>query len=114
LPFLVPEVFGRGKGRESHARPRARRLVHLPVYERGLVNDAALLHLHPEVVAFPRPFAHAAEDRKPAVLHGDVVYKLHDEHGLAHARAAEEADLAAGLVRGQEVHHLDAGLEDLL
>jgi hypothetical protein len=44
---------------------------------------------------------------------GDVVDELHDEHGLADAGAAEEADLAALAVRGEEVDDLDAGLEDL-
>ena len=44
---------------------------------------------------------------------GDVVDELQDEHGLADAGAAEEADLAALAVGGEEVDHLDAGLEDL-
>ena len=45
------------------------------------------------------------------MLGGDAVDHLSDEHGLAHAGAAEEADLAAGHVGGEEVDHLDAGLE---
>ena len=44
---------------------------------------------------------------------GDVVDELHDEDGLADAGAAEEADLAAAAVGGEEVDDLDAGLEDL-
>ena len=36
-----------------------------------------------------------------------------DEHGLADAGAAEQADLAALAVRGEQVDDLDAGLEDL-
>jgi hypothetical protein len=47
------------------------------------------------------------------VLLGDVVDELEDEHGLAHARAAEEADLAAAAVGGQQIDDLDAGLEHL-
>jgi peptide chain release factor 1 len=47
------------------------------------------------------------------VLLGDVVDELEDEHGLAHAGAAEQADLAAAPVRGQQVHDLDPGLEHL-
>ncbi len=44
---------------------------------------------------------------------GDVVDELHDDNGLAHACAAEEADLAA-LQKGlNEVDDLDAGLEHL-
>ncbi len=43
---------------------------------------------------------------------GDVVDELLDEHGLAHAGAAEQADLAALGVRREQVDHLDAGDED--
>src|SRR5690606_9535880 len=38
---------------------------------------------------------------------------LLDEHGLANAGAAEEADLAAEHVGGEQVDDLDAGLEQL-
>ena len=44
---------------------------------------------------------------------GDVVDQLHDDDGLAHAGAAEQPDLAAFGVGGEEVDHLDSGLEDL-
>ena len=47
------------------------------------------------------------------MLLGDVVDELLDEHRLADAGAAEEADLAAADVRGEQVDDLDAGLEDL-
>ncbi len=69
------------------------------------------MEFKPEVVAFARAFAHASEDRDAAVLHGHVVDQLHDEHGLAHARAAEKTDLAALQERLDQVNHLDAGLE---
>ena len=42
----------------------------------------------------------------------DVVDELHDEHGLADAGAAEEADFAAFAVRSQQIDDLDTGLED--
>ena len=45
---------------------------------------------------------------------GDVVDELFDQHGLAYARAAEEADLAALEVGLQEVDDLDAGVQDFL
>ena len=44
---------------------------------------------------------------------GDVVDEFHDQHGLADAGAAEQADLAAAGVRGEQVDDLDAGDEDL-
>ena len=42
----------------------------------------------------------------------DVVDELHDEDGLADAGAAEQADLAAAGVGGEQVDDLDAGDED--
>ena len=48
------------------------------------------------------------------MLLGDVADQLLDQHGLADAGAAEQADLAALRVRGEQVDDLDPGLEDLL
>ena len=45
---------------------------------------------------------------------GDVVDEFHDENGLAHSGASEEADLAALDVRLEQVDDLDAGVEHLL
>ena len=45
------------------------------------------------------------------MLRRDVVDELLDQHGLADAGTAEEADLAALRVRGEQVDDLDAGLE---
>ena len=113
LPFLVAEVLGHGHAREADAQTRSRRLVHLAVDQRGLVDDARLVHLEPEVVALAGALAHAGEDRVTAVLGGDVADQLHDDDRLADAGAAEEADLAALRVRLEEVDDLDPRLEDL-
>ena len=43
---------------------------------------------------------------------GHVVDQLHDQHGLADASTAEQADLAALGVRRQQIDHLDAGDEN--
>ena len=40
---------------------------------------------------------------------GDVVDKLLDQNGLAHASAAEQADLAALCIRCEQIDNLDAG-----
>ena len=72
-----------------------------------------LLDLELEVVAFARALADAGEHREAAVLLGDVVDQLQDEHGLADAGAAEQAGLAALGVRLEQVDDLDAGLEHL-
>jgi hypothetical protein len=110
---LLAEVLGHREARETDAEARTRWLVHLPVDEGHLVDDARLVHLEPEVVAFARPLPHAREHRDAAVLEGDVVDELLDEHGLADTGPAEEADLAALDVRGDEVDDLDPRLEDL-
>ena len=75
--------------------------------------ELRLAHLDEEVVALARALADAGEARHAAVRLGDVVDELHDEHRLADAGAAEEADLAALAVGGEQVDDLDAGLEDL-
>ena len=113
LAAHVAEVLGHGQAGEADAQAGARGLVHLAEHQGGLVEDARFLHLEVEVVALAGPLAHAAEHREAAVLGGDVVDQLLDEHRLAHAGAAEQADLAALDVGGKQVDDLDAGLEDL-
>ncbi len=66
-----------------------------------------------EVVAFAGALADAGEHRVAAVGLGDVVDELLNEHGLADASAAEQADLAALGVGREQVDDLDAGDEDL-
>ena len=113
LVLHVAEVLGDGQRRQRDPQPDARRLVHLAVDERGLLDDAGLLHLEPEVGALTGPLPHAGEHRHATVLGGDPVDHLLDEHRLADAGAAEQADLAALHVRLEEVDDLDAGLEHL-
>jgi hypothetical protein len=66
-----------------------------------------------EVVALAGALADAGEDRVARVHLGDVVDQLLDQHRLADAGAAEEADLAALGVGREQVDDLDAGDEDL-
>ena len=110
---LVAEVLRHRQAREADAQARARRLVHLAVAERDLVDHARLGHLDPEVVALARALADAREDRDAAVLAREVRDQLLDQHRLADPGAAEEADLAAAHVRGDQVDDLDPRLEDL-
>jgi hypothetical protein len=90
------------------------RLVHLAEDEGRLGDDARLGHLVDEVVALARALAHAGEDRDARVLLGDVADELLDDDRLAHAGAAEDADLAALLEGADEVDDLDARLEELV
>ena len=122
---LVAEVLGHRQTGQRNAHAGARRLVHLAIDEGalgalgravvllGVDVDLAIDHLVIEVVALARALADAGEHRVAAVRLGDVVDELHDQHGLADAGAAEQADLAALGVGSQQVDDLDAGDEDL-
>ena len=121
---LVAEVLGDGEAGQADAGARARRLVHLAVHQRALgargravvllrvLVDAGLDHLVIEVVALAGALADAGEHRIAAVRPGHVVDQLHDQHGLADAGAAEQADLAALGVGRQQIDDLDAGDQD--
>ena len=105
--------------RQGDAKTRAGRLVHLAEDHDGLVDDVlagvadlGFLHFQPEVGAFAGAFADAGEDGVAAVLLGDTGDEFLDDDGLAEARAAEQAGLAAAKERREQVDHLDAGLED--
>ena len=121
---LVAEIFGDGQPGQADAGAGARRLVHLAVHQRafGALGGALLArvlvhagidHLVIEVVALARALADAGEHRIAAMRLGDVVDQLHDQHGLADAGAAEQADLAALGVGREQIDDLDAGDQDL-
>ena len=109
----VAEVLGHREAGKADAHARARRLVHLAEDQGGVLDDARLVHVVPEVVALAAALADAGEDRIARVLGGDVADELHDDDRLADAGAAEEADLSALGVGRDEVDDLDARLEDL-
>ena len=113
LVLLVAEVLRHRERRERDAHTRAGRLVHLTEHQRGVLDDAGLGHLRDEVVALTGALADAREHRGATEVLGDALDHLLDEHRLAHARAAEQADLAADHVRREQVEHLDAGLQHL-
>src|SRR4029078_715252 len=77
------------------------------------IENLRLLELEPEVVAFARALAHAGEHGNAAVVLGQVVDELLNDDGLAHAGAAEQADLAAAQVGLDEGDDLDPGVEHL-
>ncbi len=66
-----------------------------------------------EVVAFARALADAGEHRITTVRLRDVVDQFLNQHGLADARAAEQADLSALGIWREKIHDLDAGDENL-
>ncbi len=122
---LIAEIFRNGEAGERDTGAGARRLAHLAVDQRAfrargrtvvLVRidiDLRFDHLVIKVIALARALTDAGEHRIAAVRLGDIIDELHDQHGLADAGAAEEADLAAFGVRRQEIDNLDAGFENL-
>ncbi|EAQ04301.1 hypothetical protein OB2597_09164 [Pseudooceanicola batsensis HTCC2597] len=119
-PGRVAELFRQRQAGKGDPRARTRRFVHLAVDQGDLGirqvvrgQNARLDHLVVEVVALAGPFAHTGEHGQTRVHLGDVVDQFLDENRLAHTGTAEETDLAALGVGGQQVDHLDAGHEDL-
>jgi hypothetical protein len=111
---FVAEVLGHGQAGQRHAQAVARRLVHLAVHHRHLVEHVRVFHLVVEVVALAGTLAHAGEHRQARVLLRDVVDQLHHVDGLADAGATEQADLAALGEGAHQVDHLDAGFEQFV
>ena len=122
---LVAEVLGDGEAGQRDAGAGARRLVHLAEHQRALgtggravvlmrvLVHAGFDHFVIEIVALAGALADAGEHRIAAMRLGDVVDQFLDQHRLAHAGAAEQADLAAARIGGDQVDDLDAGDEDL-
>src|SRR6202163_58709 len=112
-------MFGDREAGETDAGAGARRLVHLAVDQRAfgafaaaLLVDAGFDELVIEIVAFAGPLADAGEHRITAMGFRNVVDQFLNQHGLADAGAAEQADLAALGVGRQEIDDLDAGDEN--
>ena len=121
---LVAEMLGDGDaGRPTRIRAPGGSFIwpntsaHFDfTFESGLCGSALTFEFDEfviEVIAFARALADACENRIAAMGLGDVVDQLLDEHRLADARAAEQADLAALGVGREQVDDLDAGDEDL-
>jgi hypothetical protein len=94
-------------------------LVHLAINQRHLglfelvdVDNAGFDELVVEVVALAGALTHTGEHRIARVHLGDVVDQFLNEHGLAHAGTAKEADLAALGIGREQVDHLDPGHKD--
>src|SRR5262245_3509388 len=66
-----------------------------------------------EVVALARALPDTGEHRVATVRLRNVVDQLLNKHGLADARAAEETDLAAAGIGGEQIHDFDASDQNL-
>jgi hypothetical protein len=72
------------------------------------------LRVFVELVALTDALTDASKESQLTRVFADVVDNFHNEHGLAHAGTADNADLAALDEGSEEVEHLDAGLEQLV
>ena len=61
-----------------------------------------------EIIPFAGTLTDTGKHRITTVRLRDIVDQLHDQHGLANTRTAEEADLTALGVRGEKVDDLNA------
>src|SRR3954469_9142633 len=71
LLLHVAEVLRHRQGRQRDTQSRARRLVHLTEDQRGVLEDAGLLHLVDQVVALTGALTDAGEHRGAAEVVGD-------------------------------------------
>src|SRR5690606_11993248 len=110
---FITERFRHGQPGQRDAQAVTRRLVHLPIHQRYLVDNAGVGHLVVKVVAFAGAFADAREYGIAGMFRGDVPDQLHQRYGLADAGAAEQADLAALGDGHDQVDDLDAGFQQL-
>src|SRR6185369_4955788 len=77
------------------------------------LNNLRFNHLAQQVVSFTSALANTGEDRKAGTCLSDVVDQLHHDNRLAHARAAEQTDLATAQERLNQVDYLDACFKHL-
>ena len=108
----VAEVFCHRQAGQSDAHTGSRRLVHLAVDQRCLVQNAALAHFTVQVVALAGALTDAGKDGIAVVGRGDVINQFLNQNGLADTGTAEQTDLAALGIGADQVNDLDAGLEN--
>src|SRR5699024_4864551 len=93
--FCVAEIFRHGKSCLRHSHSGSRRLVHLPEHQGRFFQNAGFFHFCPEIVSLTGTFSYSSEDRISAVLCGDILDQLLDQHCLTYAGTSEKTDLTA-------------------
>jgi hypothetical protein len=66
-----------------------------------------------QVVTFTCTFTNTGEHRETIVSFGNIIDKLHDQHGLTDTCTTEQTDLTTLAVRFKEVNHLNTGIQNL-
>src|SRR5690606_12304449 len=115
---FVTELLSHGQAGQRHTETVAGRFVHLTehhghlgLFELVELNNTGFCHFVIEVVPFTGTLTHTSENGQTAVRLGDVVDELKHVNRLAHAGAAEQADLTALRERADQVNNLNAGFE---
>ena len=111
--LFVTEILRHRKACLSHTHTRSGRFVHLSEHQGCFLQYAGFFHLGPEVISLTGTLSDSGKDRVSAMLCGNVADQFLDQHGLAHAGAAEETNLAAFCVRRQKVDDFNSCLQDL-
>ena len=112
LILHITEIFCHGQAGKGNSHTGSRRLVHLTIYQSGLVDNAALLHLAVKIISLTGTLANACKYRQAAVSRSNVVDQLHNKNRLSYAGTAEQTDLTALCVRTDQVYYLDTCLQD--
>ena len=110
--LIVTKILGHRQRRMPHAKPRARRLVHLAEDHHHVRQHGGFLHRIVKLFAFTTPFANAAKNTYALVMTDHVVDHFGQQHRLPDTRPAEKARLAAALQRYKNIYDLDACLKD--
>ena len=114
ITAFVAEIFSDGQAGQRNPKAVSRRLIHLTVNQRNLVENVRVLHLVVEVVALAGTLPDPGKHRVAFVLDGDIADQLHHVDGLADTGAAKQTDLAALGERADQVDDLDAGFKQLV
>ena len=114
LTFFVTEIFRHRQTGQGNTRTRSGRLVHLAEHQTHFgftvqLDNTGIDHFVVKVVPFTGPFTNAREHGNAAVAFCNVVDQFLNRHGLANTGATEQTNLAALLVRTQQIDHFNTG-----
>ena len=107
LMLLISEIFSHCKSRKRNSHSCTRRLVHLTVNKRSLIDNARLFHFIIKVVTLSRSLADTGENTDTAVFLSDIIDKLHYKNSLADTGTAEKTYFTAFCIRCNKVNNLN-------
>ena len=113
LMLNITEVLSHRKTRQGNTHTCAWRLIHLPIDQRRLIDNARFSHLTPKVIALTSTLTDTSEYGVTAMLSCDVMDQFHDKYGLADACAAKKTSFTTTRIRSNQVNDLDTRFQDL-